>query len=117
MTCTSIVYNNNVSDLDTFINNVLNSDIKSEKIPVSEIKELADYYSIIVNPFFQNYNFFEIYYKNSFLILQIKYKNSSSKTLATKLFYLPNVNTDKISHVYYNDSLSLKIPKIYFNNF
>ena len=117
MTCTSIVYNNKIFNIDTFINNVLYHDIKTERIPICEIRESSDHYSIIINPYYQNYNFFEIYYKNSFLIIRIKHKNSSLKTLATKLFYLPNINTNKISHVYYNDSLSLKIHKIYFNNF
>ena len=117
MTCTSIVYNNNIFNLDTFIDNILYNDIKDEKIPISEIKECPDYYLVSLNPFYQKYNFFEIYYKNSFLILKINSKNSSSKTLATKIFYLPNININKISHIYYNDSLSLKIPKIYFNNF
>ena len=117
MTCTSIVYNNKISDIDTFIDYVLKFNIKAERIPISDIKEYSDYYSININPFYQNLNFFEIYYKNCFLILQIKDKNSSLNTLATKLFYLPNIDTKKISHVYYNDSLSLKIPKIYFNNF
>lgn len=117
MTCTSIVYNNKILDIDTFINNILYCDIKSERIPICEIKECYDYYLITLNPFYQNLNCFEIYYKNCFLILRIKHKNSSEKTLATKLFYLPNININRISHVYYNDSLSLKIPKIYFNNF
>lgn len=117
MTCTSIVYNNKISDLDTFITNILCNDIKSERIPISDIKEFSDHYVITIDPFYQKYNIFEVYYKNSFLILQIKHRDSSVKTLATKLLYLPNVNINKISHVYYNDSLSLKIPKIYFNNF
>ena len=117
MTCTSIVYNNKISDLDTFITNILCNDIKSERIPISDIKEFSDHYVITIDPFYQKYNIFEVYYKNSFLILQIKHRDSSVKTLATKLFYLPNVNINKILHVYYNDSLSLKIPKIYFNNF
>lgn len=116
MTCTSIVYNNKISDIDTFITNILCNDIESEKIPISDIKEFSNYYIIKIDPFYQKHNIFEVYYKNSFLILQIKYRNSSLKTLATKLFYLPNININKISHVYYNDSLSLKIPKIYFNS-
>lgn len=115
MACTSIVYNNNVFNIDTFINNILYDNIKKDGIPISEIKEYYDYYSIIVSPFYQKYNFFEIYYKNSFLILQIKYKTYLSKILATKIFYLPNINTNKISHIYFNNHLSLKIPKLNFN--
>ena len=117
MTCTSIVYNNKISNLDTFINNILCFDIKSERVPISEIRECSDYYSITLNPFYQNHYFFEIYYKNDFLIIQVKNRDLSPKTLTTRLFYLPNINTSKISHIYYNDSLSLNIPKIYFNNF
>lgn len=115
MTHTSIVYNNTLSNIDTFINNILYKDIKNNTTPISEIKECYDYYSVKVHPFCQKYNFFEIYYKNSFLILQIKCK-TSSKTLATKLFYLPNINTNRISHVYFNNSLSIKIPKLNFEN-
>lgn len=117
MTCTSIVYNNKVSDLDTFIDKILYNNIEKERIPISDIKEYSDHYIITIDPFYQKHNIFEVYYKNSFLILQIKYKDSSITTLATKLFYLPNIDINKISHTYYNDCLSLKIPKIYFNNF
>lgn len=114
MTHTSIVYNNSVFNIDTFVNNILYNDIKKDITPISEIKECYDYYSIKIHPFCQKYNFFEIYYKNNFLILQIKCKNSYSKILATKLFYLPNIKLNKISHIYFNDSLSIKIPKLNF---
>ena len=113
MTCTSIVYNNKISNLDTFITDILCFDVKSERVPISEIEECSNHYLITLKPFYQKYYFFEVYYKNSFLIIQIKRKNSPSKILSTRLFYLPNINTNKLSHNYYNDSLSLKIPKIY----
>lgn len=117
MTCTSIIYNNQVLTLDSFINKILYNNIEKERIPISDIKESSDHYIVTINPFYQKYNIFEVYYKNSFLILQIKYKDSFINTLATKLFYLPNININKISHTYHNDCLLLKIPKIYFNNF
>ena len=52
MTCTSIVYNNKISDLDTFITNILCNDIKSERIPISDIKEFSDHYVITIDPFY-----------------------------------------------------------------
>lgn len=116
MKYTSIIYNNHVLDLDTFINKILYSNIEKERIPISDIKESSDHYIITIDPFYQKHNIFEVYYKNSFLILQIKYEDSSINTRATKLFYLPNININKISHTYHNDCLLIKIPKIYFNN-
>lgn len=116
MTCTSIVYNNKIYNIDKFINCILYSNMNAKKSPICEITEQSDCYLISLTPFYNSVNYFEVYYKNRFLILQIKRKKPSSKTLSTKLFYLPNINTKKISHIYYNDSLSLKVPKIYFNN-
>ena len=66
MTRTSIVYNNSVFNIDTFVNNVLYGNTEKDIIPTSEIKECYDYYSIIVSPFCQKYNFFEIYYKRHY---------------------------------------------------
>ena len=116
MTCTSIVYNNKIYNIDKFINHILYSNMNTKELSICEITEQSDCYLILLAPFYNSIHYFEVYYKNHFLILQIKRKNPSSKILSTKLFYLPNINTKKISHIYYNDSLSLKVPKIYFNN-
>lgn len=112
MACTSIIYNNNIFSLDGFIDNVLSSKNRADIVPVSEIEEFEDHYSIQLYPYYEQENSFDIYYKNDFLILQVKEKNPLPKTLATKLFYMPDINTSKLSHIYYKDSLSLKIPKI-----
>ena len=114
MTDTSLVYNNKIMNIDQFIDSILNNHFSIKKIPSCEIQENSQYYYIALNDYYKKNHTFQIYYKNNFLILQIRLRNYNSKILSTRMFFLPNININKISHSYYSNSVSLKIPKIYY---
>lgn len=109
---TPLIYNNNIIDIETFIDKILFDTIPNE-IYSCNINETHLVFYITTKFFCQSKHTFQVYYKNNFLILQIKEKHNPANTLLTRIFYLTNINTHKISHIYYDDSLILKIPKIY----
>ena len=109
---TPLVYNNKIMDTNNFINSILFKKISTE-ITSCTIRETPLLYYINAKFFSPNEHTFQIYYKNNFLIMQIKNKHNPKETLLTRMFYLVNINTRKISHIYYDYSLILKVPKIY----
>lgn len=115
MTDISIVYNNKVMNTDNFIDSILNNHFSVNEIPSCEIQENSQFYHIHLEKYYKDKHIFQIYYKNSFLILQIRLRGSKPKILSTRMFFLPNIDTNKISHTYYSNSVTLKIPKIYYS--
>lgn len=111
---TPLIYNNNILDIETFIDTILFKPIL-KKICSCTVNETHLVYYITTKYFSQSNHAFQVYYKNNFLILQIKNKLAPYDTILTRIFYLENINTRKISHIYYDDSLVLKIPKIYYD--
>lgn len=116
MTPTSLVFNNKILDLESFVDEILTMDKNLLKIPSCEIHESSEFYSITLNSFTKSIHTFQIYYKNSFLIVQIRLKNNPKKILSTRMFFLSDININKISHTYYGDSTLIKVPKIDFFN-
>lgn len=112
MLTSPLVYNNKIMNLDNFIDSILFKNVNTE-INSCSIRETPLVYYITAKFFSPNKHTFQMYYKNNFLIMQIKNKHNPKETLLTRMFYLLNINTRKISHIYYDDSLILKVPKIY----
>lgn len=115
MTDISIVYNNKVMNTDDFIDSILNNHFSVNQISSCEIQENSQFYHIQLKNYYKDKHTFQIYYKNSFLILQIRLRENKLKILSTRMFFLPNININKISHTYYSNSVTLKIPKIYYS--
>lgn len=114
MTDFSLIYNNRVMNIEDFIDSILYPDFSINKIPSCEIQENSQFYCIQLENYFKDKQTFQLYYKNSFLILQIQLRQIKPKILLTRMFFLPNINIHKISHTYYSNSVTLKIPKIYY---
>ena len=114
MADTSLVYNNQILNIDQFIDCILNNHFSAKQIPSCEIQENSQFYYIALNNYYKNNHTFQIYYKNNFLILQIRLRENNSKILSTRMFFLPIININKISHTYYSNSVTLKVPKIYY---
>lgn len=109
---TPLVYNNKILSIENFINLILFEKINKKNFSCT-IRETPIVYYINAKSFSPNKHTFQVYYKNNFLILQIRDKHNPKNTVLTRMFYLININIRKISHIYYDDSLILKVPKIY----
>lgn len=114
MTDISLVYNNKIMNIENFIDSILNNHFSINKIPSCQINENSQSYTIHLENYYKDKHSFQIYYKNNFLILQIIPRENKDKILLTRMFFLPNIDINKICHTYYSNSVTLKISKIYY---
>lgn len=113
MTYNSLVYNNSLITVEDFIDSILYTKMLENQVSLCKFEETSNSYYITFKFFYKNKHTFNVYYKNNFLILQIKFRNCNQKALLTRMFYLTNIKLNKLSHIYYKDEVKLKIPKIY----
>ena len=101
-------------NIEDFIDSILNNNFSINKIPSCKIQEASQFYHIQLDNYYKDKHTFQIYYKNNFLILQIRFRQDKAKILSTRMFFLPNIDINKIFHTYYSNSVTLKIRKIYY---
>lgn len=107
----SLLYNNSILNIDNFIDNILFNNVCIVNNPICKITEKPLFYFITIKNFYANKHNFELYYKNKFLIIRIKNKETT-QNIFTRIFYLDNIDTNEISHIYYNNTANLKILKL-----
>jgi HSP20 family molecular chaperone IbpA len=108
---TSLMYNNSLTNKENFINTMLSTTPKNQ-IPICEIKETPDFYSIKIDSFDDDNHVLEISYKNNFLILKIRDEDTHKKFLLERIFYLKNIDSNNILLHDHKTQLKLIIPKI-----
>jgi len=113
MNSVSVLYDNSVLTLDKFINTVLTKSNNENCILSVHISETSLNYCIKIKNFHSKNNNFEIYYKHNFIILRIS-NSIYSKQVFTRIFYMNNINITKISHCYFNNTLYITVPKLFF---
>ena len=104
----SLLYNNSVLSLTDFINYILQEN--NNLLSIHEIDEQNHFYYITINNFLPSIHTFQLFYKHKFLIVQVK-ERKSQKILLTRIYFLFPINISNISHVYYNNSVKIKIEK------
>lgn len=107
----SLVYNNSILSLDNFIDELLLNNHSKLNPHINNIIEDTLYYYVKIDNFFQDSYTFEIFYKNNFLILRILQKDIQQLVI-TRIFYLPDINIYNLSHIYTNNYVKIKIPKL-----
>ena len=107
----SLIYDNSLISQQDFINTVLNP-TPTEQLPIFEIKETPEFYCINIDSFYGNKHILEISYRNNFLILKIKFKNTVKSSLPERIFYLSNIDLNNILLHDYKHIVKLIIPKI-----
>lgn len=106
-----LIYNNSTLTLDNFIDTMLSDNHSKLNTHINNIIEDTLFYCVTIDNFFQDIYNFEIFYKNKFLIIRIIQKEEK-QLLITRIFYLPDINIYNISHIYKNNYVKIKIPKI-----
>jgi hypothetical protein len=106
----SLIYDNSLINQRDFINAILHPAPK-EQLPTLQIKETSEFYCININSFYGNKHILEISYKNNFLILKIKFKNTIKNSISERIFYLLNIDLNNILLHDYNHNIKLVIPK------
>ena len=106
-----LIYNNSILTLNKFINTILLDNHSKLNVHINNIVEDTLYYYIKIDNFFQDLYTFEIFYKNKFLILRIINKETRQIAIA-RIFYLPDINIYAISHIYKNNYVKIKVPKL-----
>ena len=107
----SLIYNNSLIKRKDFITSILYSDT-TEQLPTFQIKETPEFYCINIDSFYGNKHILEISYKNNFLILKMKFKNTLKSPLPERIFYLSNIDLNNILLHDYKHNVKLIIPKI-----
>lgn len=107
----SLIYDNSLISQRDFINTILNP-TPTEQLPIFEIKETPEFYCIYINSFYGNKHLLEISYKNDFLILKIKFKNTLKISAHERIFYLLDIDLNNILLHDYKHIIKLIIPKV-----
>jgi hypothetical protein len=107
----SLIYDNSLISQRDFINTILHP-TPNEQLPTLEIKETPEFYCINIDSFYGNKHILEISYKNNFLILKIKFKNTLKNSVPERIFYLSNIDLNNILLHDYKHNVKLIIPKV-----
>ena len=107
----SLIYDNSLISQRDFINTILHP-TPTEELPIFEIKETPEFYRIYIDSFYGNKHILEISYKNNFLILEIKFRNTQKNSVPERIFYLSNIDLNNILLHDYKHNVKLIIPKV-----
>ncbi|SFD19589.1 hypothetical protein [Clostridium uliginosum] len=106
-----IIHSNSLINKEEFIDFFLDKPIISSKIPTIDIEETSRSYYISIYFFSYKNHFLKMHYKNNFLILEMHKINKDVDKSLKRMFYLKDINLDKIFLYDYKDKIKLIIPK------
>jgi HSP20 family molecular chaperone IbpA len=100
-------------DLESKIDNLLNFNPLEENVkPIIKLANKDKFYDIYIYLRGLTKEEILIKYVNNFLILNLSLKNKNNKVNLKRVFYLKNVDIDKIKNIVCANLIYFKIPKI-----
>ncbi|WP_411169302.1 hypothetical protein ACH36K_01710 [Clostridium sp. MB05] len=100
-------------DLESKIDNLLNFNPLEENVkPIIKLVNKDKFYDIYIYLRDLTKEEILIKYVNNFLILNLSLKNKNNKVNLKRVFYLENVDIDKIKNIVCANLIYFKIPKI-----
>ncbi|GAA0086773.1 hypothetical protein UT300007_32140 [Clostridium sp. CTA-7] len=100
-------------DLESKIDNLLNFNPLEENVkPIIKLVNKDKFYDIYIYLRDLTKEEILIKYVNNFLILNLSLKNKNNKVNLKRVFYLKNVDIDKIKNIVCANLIYFKIPKI-----